>query len=70
MRELSAVRPDALKVAQLHKTQLQMKVYEIEDLQRKNAKLKRENAELRRQIDSSPGWAPGGLGENPTATGG
>ena len=29
-----------------------------------------ENAELRRQIDSFPGWAPGGSGENPTATGG
>lgn len=40
-----------------------MKGYAIEDL-------KRENAELRRQIDSSPGWAPGGSGENLAATGG
>ena len=32
--------------------------------------LKLENEKLRRRIDSSPGWAPGGSGENPTATGG
>ena len=46
-----------------YKVQILAKDEEIRDLQD-------ENAELRRRLDYSPGWALGGLGETSTATGG
>lgn len=63
LRELSTVNQDALKLTRLYETHVRLKAETIE-------KLEREIAELGRQIHSSPGWAPGGSGENPTATGG
>ena len=41
----------------------------IKTLHDENGTLRRD-AELRRQMDSSPGWAPGGSGENVGAAGG
>ena len=51
------------KVAADHNERLDRAKTQIEGLQR-------ENKSLRRQIDSYTGRAPGGSGENPTATGG
>ena len=62
-RELSDVRTAVADAKKIHGARLWAKDTEIE-------KLNREIQKLRRHIDSSTGRAPGGSGENPTATGG
>ena len=62
-RHAEAGKADACDVKMRHNVELCARDEEIRDL-------RRENAELRRRIDSSPSWAPGGSGESSTATGG